>query len=176
MVIYLNVYKKNNLHISKKAFTLIEVIIASSISITMFAIVYNMFFSTLKQDKVSEEYNRNIFQSRVVLLKIQKELRDARDLIHPTLATNQTIVSSKYIVFKDKLNKVKTIYLDSQSQEVKCFEVKLPEGDIISDKKSLGKSIESLIFTYDIKSASGLQFRVGTKGFQLVGAVRLLNV
>ncbi|MCO4782435.1 MAG: type II secretion system protein [Candidatus Cloacimonetes bacterium] len=169
-------YKLNKIHKVKKAFTLLEVIIASSISITMFAIVYNMFFSTLKQDKVSEEYNKNIFQSRVVLLRIQRELRDARDLIHPTLATNQTIVSSKYIVYKDKLNKIKTIYLDTKSKEVKSFEIKLPDGDIVSGKKSLGKSIESLVFTYDIKSSSGLQFRVGTKGFQLLGAVRLLNV
>ncbi|MCJ8345013.1 prepilin-type N-terminal cleavage/methylation domain-containing protein [bacterium] len=159
-----------------KAFTLIEVLIAVSVSTLLFALVYNLLFSTINHDKVSERYNQNIFQSRIVLLKIQRELRDCRDLIHPKLTAAQTLISSKYIVYKDRLNKIKTIYLDLESQEVKIFEIQLPEGSYIPNKKVLGKSIESLVFTYDIKSSSSLQFRIGTKDFQLVGAVRLLNV
>ncbi|PCJ20110.1 MAG: hypothetical protein COB02_05790 [Candidatus Cloacimonadota bacterium] len=162
--------------IKNKAFTMIELLIASSVSVIMFAMVYKMLFSTINHNKVSEKYNQNIFQSRLVLLKIQRELRDSRDLIHPKLTSNQSIVSSRYIVYKDRFNKIKTIYLDQTSKEVKSFEIKLPEGTLIPDKKVYGKFIDSLIFTYDIKSASSLQFRIGTNSFQLVGAVRLLNV
>jgi competence protein ComGC len=164
-------------------FTLVEIVVATAVSIVLMGVVYNLLFSTLNADKVSEEFTNSVFEARRVVLRISQEMLSARDLIYPSVTSRDRVYSSDFIVFKDAMNLIKAVYYDTVKQEVKLFSVKIDKdtGKLLleSDPKALGRNISGIRFTCDGAHPEHIQFRIysrsGEQEYHLVSGVRMLN-
>jgi hypothetical protein len=172
-------------------FTIVEIIIASSLALVLFQGVYHVFFSTLNREKVNEEFTESLLQARIVLLKLERELSESRSIIYPILEDSTDLVSSDFIVYKDRLGLLKTIYHDSTHQKVHLltFDIRasgaLVEGSLVPDSSgsleqnkkqfTLGSQVKDLRFTLNIEQGKTVQFRIKTGDYSLIGGTSLLN-
>lgn len=164
-------------------FTLVEIVVASAISVVLLGVVYNLLFSTLNADKVSEEFTNSVFEARRVVLRVSQEMLSARDLIYPVITNQDRVYSSDFIIFKDAMNLIKAVYYDTVKQEVKLFAVKIDKetGKLLleAEPKPLGRNISGIRFTCDGAHPEHIQFRIysrsGKQEYHLVSGVRMLN-
>lgn len=167
----------------RRAFTLVEVVIASSIALTLAGVVYNLLFSTLNADKVSERFTNSVFEARKLVLRISQEMISARDLVYPVVSEQNRIYSSDFIVFKDSFNIITVIYYDTSQKEVRMLKVNINQDtgamSLGLDPKALGHNIDGLRFSCDGQSPEHIQFRVFSRfdeqEYHLVGGIRMLN-
>lgn len=174
--------------------TLVEILISSLIALTIFGVIYNLFFWSLKSDKVTEEFTDSMLEARLVMLKINSELREARELIYPSSLIPSDFVTTNSIVFKDRNGIIKLISYDETIKELHLHSLKLTQegkfevlkgsisndqrGQLIHDERQyvVGSKVESISYTYHSSKPNVLQFRIKINSFSLINSVRLLNV
>ena len=177
-----------------KAFTVVEVLVASVIAASLIGTVYNLMSWSFGTNKVNEEYTDSILEARKILIKIQKELREARDLIYPSNITTKEITSTQSLVYKDRNGVLKIINFEKVSGQIKLYSIPINEsGDMTISKGSfehnlegvfhynkskfiIGNDVKNLQFTYRKRHPKVLQFRLQLKKYNLVNSLRLLNV
>ena len=178
----------------RKAFTVVEVIVATVIATSLIGVIYNLVFWSFGTNRINEEYTESILEARKILIKIKKELRESRDLIFPSTITMNEITSTQAIVFKDRNGVLKIINYDKQNSQLKLYSIPIDEAGkmVISNgsfeydlrgnfkqnesKHILGKNIKKVQFTYRKKHPRVLQFRIQINKYNLVNSLRLLNV
>ena len=180
----------NNNGSSKKGFTLVEIAVASLIAFVLFQAVYQLFFSTLKSNRVHEEYTTKIMDCRKILLKVQRQLIESRAILYPTSPLAGGSRSTKVLIYKDEVGLVKTIsfYKDSAQLRLHTFDLQnsaLIQGDLEPQPGGelevnpryfmLGENLDDISFTVNSSSIDTLQIRISIDGYHLLGGVRLLN-
>ena len=186
-------YPRNSFRYKQRAFTLLEVVVASTIALTIFTVVYHLFFSTLNADKVNENFTSSLMNARKALVRVQRELREARDLVYPSTVSPKKTQSSSFIVYKDKIGLLKIIEFDKVGGLLRLFtvdvrgdEAKLLEGSLEGDlagemnlndsKKILASGVTNISFSYHSHQPGNIQIRVESKPYSLIGGVTLLNL
>ena len=172
-------------------FTLMEILVASSLAIILFQGVYQAFFSTLNREKVNQEFTQSLLEARVLLLKLEREFSESRSVIYPILDEPATLVSSSFIVYKDRFGLLKTIYHEPETETVHLLTFDIrdggalvegslepgPGGVLAPNKKPhvLGSKVQDLRFTLNLDQGGTLQFRIKTGDYSLIGGTSLLN-
>tara|TARA_B100001121_G_scaffold153553_1_gene134222 strand:+ start:274 stop:834 length:561 start_codon:yes stop_codon:yes gene_type:complete len=177
-----------------KAFTFVEIIIASVISISLAGFIYNVMSWSIGRDKISSHYTESVLEARKILIKIQKELREARDLIYPSTIMTNEMVSTQSLIYKDRNGILKIINFDKQTSQINLYslpinnsgQISIVNGSIDStlegklkhetSKFILGSNVNEVHFTYRKNKPGVLQFRLKVNSYNLINALRLLNV
>ena len=180
--------------LNRRGFTIIEVFVASVLAASLLGVVYNLMTWSYGTNKVNEEYTESILEARKILIKIQRELREARDLVYPSNITTNEITSTQSLVYKDRNGVLKIINFDKQTNEIKLYSLPIRDsGDIFisngsletdllgefrnnASKFILGKNVDKILFTYRKRHPGVLQLRLQFKKYNLVNSLRLLNV
>ncbi len=179
---------------SIRAFSVVEVMVATVIAASLVGVVYNLMSWSFGTNKVNQQYTDSILEARMVLLKIQKELREAKDLIYPSTITNTEIISTQSLIYKDRNGLLKIINYDKQNSQLKLYSIpidssgnmEISKGSFESNingtfknnesKYILGSNVKNIQFTYRKRYPKVLQFRIQINKYNLVNALRLLNV